>query len=248
MSRGSPPQGSTIQHDHSGPGEGGDTLNVGEITVDDINLEDNDSLDFGTGDDVGASFDPAIGGAGAWVVQDQINTRTFFEGRVGDALVFDDLPARFEDGVELRFGTGGDATVQYDGMNLLVNPRAVGTGLLVLSAGDMRFDGIAGTPTFGAHDHTAAGMAGVPASGLATPFSDLAALFTTPVDAGAGVDLNADGRKLRYGAGDDVSSRYDAGEDELKWRDETGAADRMSLARTSGDLVIAGTFTETGTP
>ncbi len=40
------------------------------------------------------------------------------------------------DNVNLTFGTGGDADVYYDGTNLYINPRIVGTGNTILAAGD----------------------------------------------------------------------------------------------------------------
>lgn len=40
---------------------------------------------------------------------------------------------RLEDNVVLKFGTGGDATFYYDGTNFLVNPKAVGTGVMLMN-------------------------------------------------------------------------------------------------------------------
>lgn len=72
--------------------------------------------------------------------------------------------------------------------------------------------------------------------------------FTSRQSFSSGLEAAGDGVKLFYGAGLDMSTRYDAAEDELKWRDETNGADRMSLARTTGDLVIDGTLDETSSP
>ena len=49
---------------------------------------------------------------------------------------------------------------------------------------------------------------------------------------------------LTFGTGDDVSQRYDSANDEIRWRDETNATDRMALDRTTGDLSIEGTLSE----
>lgn len=72
--------------------------------------------------------------------------------------------------------------------------------------------------------------------------------FTSNIDFASGLAVSSDGSKIFYGADLDMSSRYDAGEDELKWRDETNSTDRMSLARTTGDLTISGTLDETSSP
>lgn len=61
------------------------------------------------------------------------------------------------------------------------------------------------------------------------------------------LQLDGDGLKLLYGADQDVSSRYDASADDLRWRDETNALDRMALDRTTGDLSIEGQLTEGAT-
>ncbi len=44
------------------------------------------------------------------------------------------------DNISIKYGTGGDATFKYDGSNLLINPKAVGSGVLKLSGG-LTFDG-----------------------------------------------------------------------------------------------------------
>lgn len=56
--------------------------------------------------------------------------------------------------------------------------------------------------------------------------------------------LKRDGAKLIYGVGDDISSRYDDGADDMRWRDENNSADRMAIDRTTGNLRIEGVFTE----
>lgn len=42
---------------------------------------------------------------------------------------------RFPDNTAVELGTGGDATIQYDGTNLLINPAAVGAGDLYIGNG-----------------------------------------------------------------------------------------------------------------
>lgn len=56
--------------------------------------------------------------------------------------------------------------------------------------------------------------------------------------------LKRDGAKVIYGAGEDMSSRYDANDDNLTWRDENNSADRMELDRTTGDFSVRGEITE----
>lgn len=51
------PQGLLRDHDHSRAGEGGDTLDIGGVTADDVNIDDGDTLDFGTDDDYGIRYD-----------------------------------------------------------------------------------------------------------------------------------------------------------------------------------------------
>jgi len=77
---------------------------------------------------------------------------------------------------------------------------------------------------------------------------DAAFDFTSRIGFEGDLAALGDGTKVFYGADLDMSSRYDAGEDELKWRDETNSSDRMSLARTTGDLTISGTLDETSSP
>ena len=44
---------------------------------------------------------------------------------------------KFNDSVNLIFGTGGDATIQYNGTNLVISPAVVGTGELVLTGASL---------------------------------------------------------------------------------------------------------------
>lgn len=43
----------------------------------------------------------------------------------------------FDDNENLTFGTGSDATIRYDGTNLVINPRAVGGGNVLINAGSI---------------------------------------------------------------------------------------------------------------
>jgi hypothetical protein len=63
----------------------------------------------------------------------------------------------------------------------------------------------------------------------------------------ADFEISGDGLKIVYGAGSDVAARYDSGNDELRWSDETNSSDRMALDRTTGDLKIDGELTEGST-
>ncbi|MFB6207980.1 MAG: twin-arginine translocation signal domain-containing protein, partial [Candidatus Nanohaloarchaea archaeon] len=58
------------------------------------------------------------------------------------------------------------------------------------------------------------------------------------------LNLLGDGLKLTFGASSDVSARFDATNDDLRFRDEGNGADRVAVDRTTGDLNIEGTFTE----
>lgn len=70
--------------------------------------------------------------------------------------------------------------------------------------------------------------------------------WTARHDFNGNLGLN-DGGKAFMGTNDDFSQRYDATADDVRWRDETNATDRMGLDRTTGDLTISGEFTEGAT-
>jgi len=72
--------------------------------------------------------------------------------------------------------------------------------------------------------------------------------FTSTIDFNNGLAINGNGVKVFYGSNLNMSTRYDGGDDDLKWRDETNATDRMALDRTTGDLTIGGTLDETSSP
>lgn len=59
----------------------------------------------------------------------------------GDVLINADAKLQ-ADSRAIYFGAGDDATIQYDGTDLLINPQAVGSGNLVLSAGNFEGAGI----------------------------------------------------------------------------------------------------------
>lgn len=60
----------------------------------------------------------------------------------GDVVIPDASLKIQSDSKPLYLGAGDDATIQYDGTDLLVNPQAVGSGNLVLSAGNFEGAGI----------------------------------------------------------------------------------------------------------
>ncbi|MDX1409030.1 MAG: hypothetical protein R3330_12870, partial [Saprospiraceae bacterium] len=69
------------------------------------------------------------------------------EGADNYALFAEAGESRFDAAVKiqadsqaLELGAGNDATIQYDGTDLLIDPRAVGTGDLELTAGDFRLN------------------------------------------------------------------------------------------------------------
>ena len=40
-----------------------------------------------------------------------------------------------QDNINLKFGTGGDATIDYNGTDLIISPQVVGTGSLIITGG-----------------------------------------------------------------------------------------------------------------
>jgi hypothetical protein len=79
--------------------------------------------------------------------------------RIGGDTFYGDVT--WIDNKAARFGTGNDATILYDGTNLIINPKAVGSGILDV-AGTLQVDGY----------NSADGTAGVTAN-VATLKSDL---------------------------------------------------------------------------
>ena len=81
-------------------------------------------------DDSGSGTDGTVINA-AWATEfmDKINLLLSADLELGGDLTVVDNKA-------LTLGTGGDATMQFNGTNLLINPQAVGSGNTVLSAGD----------------------------------------------------------------------------------------------------------------
>lgn len=57
-----------------------------------------------------------------------------------------------------------------------------------------------------------------------------------------------DDQPVTYGSDDDMTGRFASAADALKWRDTISGADRMALARATGDLTLAGTLDETSSP
>lgn len=77
---------------------------------------------------------------------------------------------------------------------------------------------------------------------IATPGVDTDELFDDAVTVGK--VLISDDSGLPFGTDDDITVRYDSGNDTQSWRDEANSADRMEMDRTSGDLSIEGQLTE----
>jgi len=80
------------------------------------------------------------------------------------------------------------------------------------------------------------------------------AVFTTAGELTAGAALIKSGQTFAFAAQDDeevpfgtnadVTERYDAANDDLRFQDSTNTADRMALDRTTGDLSIGGSLSE----
>jgi len=79
-------------------------------------------------------------------------------------------------------------------------------------------------------------------------------VFTTAGELTAGTALEKsgqtfafaaqDGEEVPFGTNADVTARYDANNDDLRFQDSTNTADRMALDRTTGDLTIEGALSE----
>lgn len=244
-----------------GPRPASLSVAIGTIDADDINLDDDEPMDWGTGGDVGAKFDPNIGTSGAWVLEDNINTNTFTEAHVGDALVYPDLPTRYEDNVEQRFGTGDDISKTFD-------PTVGASGAVVvrdeINNEDIAEYEVNGNVNFlnrdvhldngqfltggdaGGADTQIAGITGgdivlfgdVSGNGLTTDIqADGTTVLSLQTTGNANVDngdlnINADGNKVTWGAGQDASARYD-GTDLLIDPQEVGSGD---VALEAGNL------------
>lgn len=53
-----------------------------------------------------------------------------------------------------------------------------------------------------------------------------------------------DDEEIPFGSGDNITLRYDATNDELRFQDNTNGTDKMALDRTTGDLTISGQLIE----
>lgn len=121
--------------------------------------------------------------------------------KIGATLTGD---VTWNDSNKAIFGTGGDATISYDGTNMLVNPAVVGSGefrvgtssnyMAIQADGDMKFAGTAlyrvgtNTSAFVADANTSAGLFFTSVSGVnAYSFTDLSGVncVELPVDSAA---------------------------------------------------------------
>jgi len=101
------------------------------------------------------------------------------------------------DNNKLLFGAGKDASIYYDGTNLVVNPKEVGAGYLKVDGQILATDKVMFTQTDG-NEYI---------DSLADGYMDYGA--TTAHRFLADVKLTADNRKLYFGTGDDASIYYD---------------------------------------
>lgn len=99
-----------------------------------------------------------------------------------------------EDNVELLLGTGSDASLSYDGTDLLLDPAKVGSGKLVL-ADNKKIALGTGKDAEIYYDGT-------------DLFIDPDVVGSGKVKIGGEVDLDADNRRIWFGAGGDASIRY----------------------------------------
>lgn len=220
MPRGTPPQGQLRDHDHSRPGEGGDRLDIGEITADDVNLEDGDTLDFGTDDDLSWRFNPNHGANGAMIARDEANNTDLLAVPVGAAM---ELLNRALNVNSQDLEDGG--TTLYDAaQGLFLN--AVVEALANFAGGD-QFGGYPITTTADT-DHMAAqhedgGALEMVVESMATQSMDTSVFFQP--DGAGGVQTAA--------AGGAASSFYGDGSD--------GAITRSADANENG-LILATTY------
>jgi len=100
------------------------------------------------------------------------------------------------DNEAVKFGTGINASIHYDGTNLIINPKEVGSGYLNIKGITLVDDKIAFTQTDG-NEYI---------DSLADGYMDYGA--TTAHRFLADVKLTGDNRKLYFGSGDDASISY----------------------------------------
>jgi hypothetical protein len=129
---------------------------------------------------------------------------------------------QMNDSASLTLGTGSDATVQYDGTDLLINPRAVGSGDLELSAGDLRLNDSQNLVLGTGED--------------ATIQYDGTDLKINPQAVGSGDVLITAGNLEINGSGAGVS--FDSGSNVLDYY-ETGTFTPTFTCATPGDLSVS---------
>ena len=151
-----------------------------------------------------------------------------WQSSAGAALTYiepDGEIALAQDSKALKLGAGLDATLMYDGTNLLVNPKAVGTGYLNVQGVTLVDDKVAFTQT-DLNEYI---------DSLNDGFMDYGA--TTAHRFLANVKLTADNRKLLFGTGDDLSIYYDGTDGYIK-TDEVAASDLHLTTGAAKTLVL----------
>jgi hypothetical protein len=99
----------------------------------------------------------------------------------------------------------------------------------------LSFVNLTGTPTFGGHDHTAGGLTAVPAGGLDTPFTDLQAVYGSPVFVGSTNLRLATGQAIEDGSG---TTRVQITNSDTELRSEAGDSDnKISVGDSIGTFV-----------
>lgn len=123
------------------------------------------------------------------------NLRTDAIGPYGDERVFPDNTA-------LKFGTGEDATLLYDGTDLVLSPAAVGAGDLVISGASVEFDDNEGV-TFGSGED-----ATIRYNGTDLVISPAVVGTGDLVISGASIEFD-DNEGVTLGTGKDATIKYD---------------------------------------
>lgn len=121
-------------------------IEVGNITAEGtvsitggVDLDDDELLTFGDDDDFSIRYDSS---RDELVIEDETDDQikqTF--DKVGDVFFPNGAVHIEEDNTPLFLGQGDDASIQYDGNNLVVNPQNVGSGVLDVTAGGINLSG-----------------------------------------------------------------------------------------------------------
>ncbi len=156
-----------------------------------------------------------------------------------------------QDNVNLKFGTGGDATIDYDGTHLVIDPQVVGSGNLLINAGSIDLNNQGSLINVGAagNDWTAATLQH---QGSTTGVRSITVHNTSNADAldrarlhikvggtSAGdpyIDFLVDGgQRLSIGLDNSVSDNFTVSDN-----DTLGTNDRLRLVTATGVLSVDG--------